>query len=117
MKYSIFKNTGPMTHHGYRWHVDEYGFFHSAHATWADAMRAVDEAYRTITVTLPPYRDRYTTEDIGKAGPVAVETPLNGWAKIRYIGGGAGIRLRPEEIEPVALALLAIDKHNKEKKQ
>lgn len=52
MKYTIFKS-GPMTHPDCRWHVDEDGLFHSAHATWADAMRAVDEAQRTITVTIP----------------------------------------------------------------
>ena len=90
------------------------GFFDSSHTTWADAMQAVDEAYRTIEVTLPPYQDRYTTEDIGKKDPVFVENALKGWADIGYVNDSVLIELRPEEVEPVALALLAIHKHNKE---
>lgn len=113
MKYRIFKG-GTMSDPDYPWLIDEDVFWRSAHPTWADAMRAVDEAQRTIEVTLPPYRDEYTTEAIGKAGPVAVKHSPIGWVNIGYIAGGMWVALRPGELEPVALALLAIDKHNKE---
>ncbi|WP_276652418.1 hypothetical protein [Corynebacterium vitaeruminis] len=115
MKYRIFKS-GTMSDPDYPWLVDEDVFWRSAHRTWADAMQAVGEALRTITVTLPPYQHRYSTEDIGKAFPVVVEDLLIGLARIRYVDGWDCVHLRPEELEPVALALLAIDKRNKEKK-
>ena len=105
-----------MAHPYYRWYVYENGLFHSTHHTWAEAMKAVEEAQRgrgatPITVTLPPYRDEYITED---TGGVFVEDCLKGWASIGYTDGGMRVALRPEEVEPVALALLAIDKNSKE---
>ena len=118
MKYRIINSVGTMTHLDSRWYVYENGLFHSTHHTWAEAMKAVEEALRVrgatpITVTLPPYRDEYITED---TGGVFVEDCLKGWASIGYTAGGMWVALAPEEVEPVALALLAIDRHNKEKK-
>ena len=95
----------------YTWFVYNGRLLYSMHRTWADAMRSVAKAQRTIEVTLPPYSDRYTTE---YTGDVFVEDCLSGWASIGYTAGGMWVALSPEEVEPVALALLAIDKHNKE---
>lgn len=111
MKYRIFKSSAPFMDTDYRWFVYNGQLLCSMHTTLADAMQAVDEEMRTITVTLPPCMERYTTED---TGDVFVEDCLNGWASIGYTAGGMWVALRPGELEQVALALLAIDKHNKE---
>lgn len=104
-----------MTHPDYQWQVDEDGFFHSAHLTWADAMRAVDEALRTITVTLPPYSDRYTIDVYG--GHAVRVYEFYEQVVINGVGTEAIIGLTRDEIKPIALALLAIDRRNKEEKK
>lgn len=99
----------------YTWFVYNGRLLYSMHRTWADAMRSVAKAQRTITVTLPPYSDRYTTECVGRQFPLEVVDVFgSGSPSIRCIGDDFGIGIHPGELEPVALALLAIDKHNKE---
>lgn len=110
----------------YTWFVYNGRLLYSMHRTWADAMRSVAKAQRTIEVTLPPYQERYSITDTSKSFPVSVSGDEDGFVGIEYLRNTRwGIEyvrntrlavLHPEELEPVALALLAIDKHNKEKK-
>ena len=115
MKYHIFKSSAPFMNTDYTWFVYNGQLLCSMHTTWADAMRAVDEAQRTIEVTLPPYREEYIIDNPKVSNKIKIFShDMDGSPLIGYVNDNYRLLLEPNELEPLALALLAIHKHNKE---
>lgn len=82
---------------------------HSSHDTWAEAMQEADRMARTVTVTLSRVQDKHeikVSDDV--VVPIIVWKNHKGdYVVQESVGMFGSVELSPDEIEPVALALLA----------
>lgn len=82
---------------------------HSRHHTWTEAIQEADRMARAVTVTLPRVQDKHeikVSDDV--TVPIIVWKNHKGdYVVQESVGMFGSVELSPDELEPVALALLA----------
>ena len=82
---------------------------HSTYSTWAEAMQEADRMACTVTVTLPRVQDKHeikVSDDV--VVPIIVWKNHKGdYVVQESVGMFGSVELSPDELEPVALTLLA----------